>query len=433
MYRNFLHIVLFLLILTGCSGGGQSQSESNQNNPVIVTFWHAMSGPLGQVLEKLITEFNQANPDIKIEPVSMGSYPPLNQKLMAAVAAGQPPVMAQAYESWTMQFATGGQLTPMSQFIEGPNGFDKAMFDDLLPVFVEGNTFNGKMWSFPFNKSVRALYYNKTMFRELGLEKPPQTWEEYLSFSEKLTRDTDGDGKSDIYGTASQINAWFFENLLIQNDGHLLNPEGTGVSFHLQPGIEAMDFMAKLIGHNSKVGYLTAGYEYQNDFLASKLGMMEGSTVTTTFIAGKYDFELGIAPIPAHKKKACVISGTNIVIFSKVTQQQQDAAWRFIKWFTSTPITARWAAEAGYVPVRRSAFETETLKTLFEKTPDLRAVFEQLDYAHYEPTSPAWFSGRKYLEENAIQAVLKGLEDSKTALEKAAADTEAELKRFATQ
>ncbi len=433
-----LHLIFLtiLILIFGCSGndkpGKTAKNEQAKPEVTEVTFWHAMGGPLGKVLDKLIAEFNQATADIHINAVGMGRYYALNQKMMAAIAAGQPPTMAQAFEAWTIQFQESEALVPMSHFIEGSNGLDQASFDDLLPVFVEGNTWQGQMWSFPFNKSVRALYYNKDMFREVGLnpEKPPSNWEEYYSFAEKLSRDIDGDGDTDVFGTASQISAWMFENLLLQNEGRLLNEEKTDVMYNSQEGIEALEFLVKLLGRDSKVGHITNGFEYQNEFLADNVGMIEGSTVTSAYIAGKHEFELGIAPIPSHKKKACIVSGTNIIIFSKAEKSQQNAAWRFIKWFTSPEITARWAAGTGYVPVRQSAFETETIRQYFEKNPGLKEVFDQLNYAYYEPVSSAWYAGRKYLEENAIQAALKGIENPKKALDKAAQDTKEELTRL---
>jgi len=58
---------------------------------VEVIFWHAMGGPLGDMLEDtLIAEFNLLHPDIRVVPVNMGNYNALSQKIMASVMAGSP-------------------------------------------------------------------------------------------------------------------------------------------------------------------------------------------------------------------------------------------------------------------------------------------------------------------------------------------------------
>jgi multiple sugar transport system substrate-binding protein len=395
-----------------------------------ITFWHAMGGPLGRVLEGLVTEFNATHPNIKVVSVSMGTYNALSQKIMAAVAAGKPPVIAQAYENWTVELIISKSIVPIQKFLDGPTGLSPESYADILPVFIENNKWDNVIWSFPFNKSVRALYYNKQLFAESGLdpEKPPATWDEYIGFARKITRDTNGDGRPDIWGTAGQINAWTFGNLLIEDGGRFIDPKTDLVAFNGPEGVAALKFMKRLLADS--VGFVAAGFEYQNDFLAGKVGMIEGSTVSVAFMAGKYKFPLGIAPVPAGKVKGMTIAGTNVVIFAKASEREQEAAWEFIKWFTDTEQTAKWAAGTYYVPVRRSAFDTDVLKAQFEAYPGLRETFSQLDYASFEPKIAGWYAGRRYLDERAIEVVLKGNEDPAKALDQAAARANAEIHRL---
>jgi multiple sugar transport system substrate-binding protein len=404
--------------------------DADDGGVVKVAFWHGMGGPLGRVLNSLIDEFNETHPGIEIVSISMGQYTALSQKIMAAVAAGKPPVMAQAYENWTVELIMSESIIPIERFVRGPNGLSEESFSDILPVFIRNNQWDGVIWSFPFNKSVRTIFYNKDLFERSGLdpEVPPETWDDYLGFARMITKDDDRDGYPEIWGTAGQVNVWMFGNLLLQNGGSFLDASGQKVGFNGPEGVEALGFMKKLLADS--VGFIAAGYEYQNDFLADKVGIIEGSTVSLAFIRGKYDFELGIAPLPAGKQKGVTIAGTNVVIFSKATEREQEAAWTFIKWFTETEQTARWAAGTGYAPVRRSAFETEILKEEFEEFPGLRNAFGQLEYASFEPQIAGWYAGRRYLGERAIEAVLRGDADIKTALDKAAAKGNAEIGRL---
>jgi multiple sugar transport system substrate-binding protein len=417
-------LVSCLLLLATCSRG------THDSGVVKVTFWHGMGGPLGRVLTSLIDEFNATHPDIEIVSVSMGQYTALSQKIMAAVAAGKPPVMAQAYENWTVELIISGSIVPIEDFIKGPSGLSEESLADILPVFIKNNQWDDVIWSFPFNKSVRALFYNKDLFERSGLDRdtPPRTWEEYLGFARQITRDEDGDGVPEIWGTAGQVNVWMFGNLLLQNGGRFLDPETQEVVFNSREGVEALAFMKELLADG--VGFIAAGYEYQNDFLAGKVGMIEGSTVSLAFIQGKYDFELGVAPLPAGKTRGVTIAGTNVVIFREATRREQEAAWEFIKWFTDTEQTARWAAGTFYAPVRRSAFESDTLSARFEAYPGLRDAFDQLDYASFEPKIAGWYAGRRYLAERAIEAVLRGNADIGEALDKAAAKGNAEIRRL---
>ncbi|MEN8209251.1 MAG: extracellular solute-binding protein, partial [Candidatus Fermentibacteria bacterium] len=78
-----------------------------------------MGGPLGEYLEDtLITEFNATHPEIEVIPVSMGNYRALCQKILASVMAGDTPVVAQAYETWTSQLIRGNTLVPLDSLME---------------------------------------------------------------------------------------------------------------------------------------------------------------------------------------------------------------------------------------------------------------------------------------------------------------------------
>jgi multiple sugar transport system substrate-binding protein len=423
--RALLVAAVLVVALTACCSRGVKEG-----GPVEVTFWHAMGGPLGRVLESQVAEFNASQSDVRIKSVSMGNYNALSQKIMAAVAAGKPPVMAQAYENWTVELIISKSIVPIQQFVDGPTGLSPESMADILPVFVENNKWGNAIWSFPFNKSVRALYYNKQLFAEAGLdpERPPATWEEYYEAARRITRDTNGDGRPDIWGTAGQINAWTFGNMLLQNGGRFLDPETDIVAFDGPEGVGALKFMKRLLADS--VGFVASGFDYQNDFQAGKVGMMEGSTVSIAFMEGKYAFTLGIAPIPSGKMKGMTIAGTNVVIFAESSREEQLGAWEFIKWFTDTEQTAKWAAGTFYVPVRRSALATEVLEEKFRAYPGLRETFAQLDYASFEPKIAGWYAGRRYLDERAIEAVLKGDQEAGPALEKAAEAANAEIRRL---
>ena len=48
--------------------------------------------------------------------------------------------------------------------------------------------------------------------------------------------------------------------------------------------------------------------------------MIEGSTVSLSFMEGKYTFNMAVAPLPEQKEKGCFVAGTNVVIFSEATR-----------------------------------------------------------------------------------------------------------------
>ncbi len=415
---------LLALGLVSCGGGGDGDAGRGAAGPL--RFWHAMGGPLGRSLERLVADYDTgaAHP---VENVSMGQYEALSQKIMAAVAAGGPPDLAQCYEAWTANLVANGSIIPFDGFLEDSAG--RALREDLVDVFASASEQGGKLWSFPFNKSVRCLYYNKDHFRDAGLdpERPPRTWAEYREYARRLTVDADGDGAPERFGFASQITASMFENLLVQNDGSLLDPDGTRVAFASPEGVEALEFMADLLVRDG-TSLVSSGFEYQNEFLAGKVAMIEGSSVTLAFLEGKYSFPLGVAALPAGKKDTQLVAGTDVVIFA-TTPERERAAFEFVRWFTDTAQTARWAAETGYLPVRRSAMEHPVLGARMDAVPGLREALGQLARATPQPKAPGWYAGRTILEREAIEPVLRGTLQPAEALRAAAEKANAEMAR----
>ncbi len=420
-----LLIVFASFSLTGC--GKQEQTGGRTK----VSFWYGFGGPLGESLEGMIADFNAAYPDIEVSGVSMGQYAALSQKIMAAIAAGTPPTLAQVYENWTANFIEAGAIVPLEKFIQGPNGLNQKDMEDIYPVFLEGGKFRGQLWTFPFNKGLPALYYNKEKFRRAGLdpEQPPQTWERFRSMAQELTIDEDGDGRPEQWGTSFSIPTAFamFQQILLQDGGEIMSSDGSRFLFNSPAGVNALQFLVDLV-EADRVAYIAPGaYEHQTDFVSQKAAMIQGYIVSRKYMEPQLTFEPGLAPVPGGKQQAVLVTGTNLAIFSKATEAQQQAAWTFVKWLADVEQQARWAVETSYVPIRRSALESSALRAEFEEVPGLEAVMRQMDYAHAQPKSAEWFAGRRQLEEEAIETTMRGKMDAKKALDAVAQELNRQL------
>ncbi|MCD4652065.1 MAG: ABC transporter substrate-binding protein [Candidatus Cloacimonetes bacterium] len=423
MKFQILALVVAMALLLSCS------SQQPKNEKVEVLFWHAMGGPLGEALTLLVDEFNATNDSIFVSSVNMGNYSALSTKVMASIQTRETPDVAQAFESWTANLIDGNVIVPVQDFIDADPAYRDSLYKDMFPVMIKGNIFGGKLWSFAFNKSVRVLYYNKDLLfiNNLDPNKPPVTWAEFLDYCRKLTVDKDGDGTPEVYGTTFPVSAWQFENLLLQAGGEIMAEDNKTPLFNGKPGIEALEFLKTQLDEN--LAYLSTGYDGQNDFLAGKLAMIEGSSVSMAYMKKqKIDFFMGISGIPVYKTKRNIISGTNVVIFKKKDPRIEKAAWEFVKWFTDSSQTARWSEMTYYMPVRRSAFNEPGLKKRLNCNPEIRTVYEQLEYSTFEPPISEWYAARKYLEEHVIEKVLRNKLSAKEALDKAAGKIARDLK-----
>lgn len=422
-----------LLIAIACG-----TQEQRSGEVVHVLFWHAMGGPLGEFLEdSLIAEFNSEHPDIEVIPVSMGNYRALCQKILASVMAGDTPVIAQAYETWTSQLIRGNALVPLDSLMDlDEPEITSRWSNDFFPVFRSNNTYSGRIYSFPFNKSVQSIYYNVELLDSLGLE-PPGNWEEYRSLLMAITFDGNGDGDLlddvDRWGTAFNPSVGMFENLLLQAGGSLLSRDSSRTAFASPEGIEALQFLIDLI-HTDRTARLASGYTHQNDFAEGTVGIVQGSTVSLAFMeetwrrrseSGQPVFTMGLAPLPAYRERAVIIAGTNVILF-RSDPPEIEAGWVFIKWFTQPRQQARWSAATGYIPATRSSLAEPEILARFEEYPGLEEVMLQIEYAQFEPQQTFWYDGRLFLSE-AVEIALYGRMSAEEALARAATLADAEL------
>lgn len=399
--KNLFIAVIIIMSLLSLSCG---KVETSPNRTTLL-FWHSMGGPLGSSLNNLIQEFNDSQKEIKVEAVSVGNYTALTQKLTASIQAGNQPDLAQLYENSTVDYIKSGVLVPVEDFIQDDPQLLEDIRNDFYPVFISSNTYDGKIWTFPFNKSVRVLYYNKDMFLRFGFDsgKTPETWSEFIEYSKVISAERDENGNPKIYVTNINSSATQLVNLILQAGGEIF--DGKEAKFNSAEGIEALKYLRHLVV-DTKVAYLAEGYEGQNDFLASEVAMYEGSSVSMAFMASenKLKFNVGIAPIPSFRTKKNVISGTNIAIF-KSNPKKEEAAWQFIKWLTDKEQTAKWSYDTYYMPLRMSALDVSPLKERLANDKNLYAVYEQLNDADTEPTISEWRKARTDIEKFVLEPV----------------------------
>lgn len=373
-----------------------------------VTFWHGLGGPLGDALNEMVKEFNKTHPDIEVTVNQVSTYEALSQKLMASIQANKQPDIAQVFESWTSKFIEAKVIVPMDEFIAADKDFTDKKLTDFYPVFVASNTFDGKLWSFPFNKSVRMIFYNKDAFVRANLDpnKPPKTWDEFRAYCKTFTKDQNGDKQPDTYGTNYAPNAWQMINLLYEAGGEVIDANGK-VVLNQKPGVEALTYLTDLINKDKTV-YLVTGYAGQNDFLAGKVTMYEGSSVSITHMKQQtINFNMGYAPLPTYKSNKSAISGSNVVIFKNADKKREQAAWEFIKWFSDTEQTAKWSSLTNYMPIRKSAMQTAVMTEMLATYPQYNDVYAQLEAATTEPQIPEWFDARPELEKACEFALMK--------------------------
>ncbi len=170
-------LLTFILVLSACSsesGGNSGDSEASDSVTLTIGSWRTEDKASYQ---KVIDKFNEENPDINVEfkPSKNTEY---NTILNTALQSGEGPdiIHLRPYTPG-IELADAGYLEPLDDL----EGLDQYSEDTLAAS--KGS--DGKQYGVPLNISTTQMFYNKKIFKDLGLEEP-KTWDEFISLSKKI-------------------------------------------------------------------------------------------------------------------------------------------------------------------------------------------------------------------------------------------------------
>ena len=376
-----------------------------------VTFWHAMSKTHSPYLENITKKFNASHPDIEVVLIYQGSYGDLSKKILGAVGAGKPPVMAQVYENWTTKLINAGAIEPAQKYIGSI--FTKEDISDIVPGFVDSNTWNKTLYTLPFNKSIYVLFVNQEL-----VPKVPTNWDELLAAAKAATKDTNKDGTPDVYGFGIRPTIDTFSMFLYQAGGQYLTADEKKAVFNNEAGQKALQFLYDMV-YKHKCARLDTGY-FDGPFGEGKVAMYQDTSAGipyTTKSAGD-KFKWTVAPLVRGVKAAAPFAGTNVAVFSKASDAEKKAAFEYIKYLINTDNTTYWAVNSGYLPVRLSAQKTQAWKSFTLLDTKNMAAYKQLKNGVYEPAPEGWTEIRTVVD-NYIKEALMNKMTIKAALDKA--------------
>jgi len=414
-------LALGLAACGGSSGGGGAPTATSQlpalDHHVTVNFWHAMAGGSQKpTLEQITNAFNSSQSNVTVQLQVYPDYGTLLQKTLAALAAGNPPDMAQCYENWTAKYNQSKAVADLTPYINAKDGLGPQELKDYWPSMLNDAKLNGTYYMFPFNKSDSVLYYNAEMFKAAGIDHPPATWDEFAADAKKLTVPGQRWG-TDFSLAGGYENLW--EAMTYEFGGSLLNKDQTKSVFNSTPGQQAIQVYADLV----KAGYAhrVQGFEDEDDLGSQHIGMMVNTIAGYSFVdrsvGGK--FTLKTAPIPAGPKGQFVeMFGTNACVFTKAAKDVQQGAFQYIKYFTNAQNTALWSQKTGYMPVRQSAYK-DMQTSFYTQNPNLKVAVDQLPRAIFAPQVPVWDQAQNTIL-TELGNIVDGKESAKDGLNTAA-------------
>ena len=386
----------------------------------------AVGGPLTEVMDGLINDFNKANPEIKVKAIYSGNYDETRVRALSAIKAGQPAQLSVLATIDTFDLIDQNLIEPFDKVATSAE--DKAWLQSFYPGLMANGNIGGHVWGIPFQRSTIVMYYNKDMFRAAGLnpDAPPKTWKEMLAAATKLTT-------KDRYGLmvpSTGYSYWMFQAFATQNGATLMNKEGTQVYFNTPAAVEALEFWRSLATthHVSPAGAIEWG-TLRQAFVQGQTAMMWHTTGNLSAVKKEAKFDFGVAMLPANKQPGSPVGGGNFYMFKGATPAQQSAAVSFIRWMTAPERAAQWSIATGYVGTSAAAYDTPTLRNYGKTFPQALVARDQLAVAVPEFATEQSARVREAFS-NALQAALTGSKTSKQALDEAQATADRLLKPY---
>ncbi len=396
-------ISLIALVLVSCSGS----KEFKPIDAGKVLFWDRQTTETGDLLRAIIADFNTSHPGMPLEAQYSGGYSEINRKVSASIQARTLPAMAVGYQSMTVEYVLAGAVTELDTFISDPAiGLSSADLADFFPAFIETNRypdFGGKMYSFPFCKSVLMMYFNKRVLQEAGISAPPATWAEFLEQCRQIKAKT---GK---FAYAANIDASTIDGMIFSMGSDVV--DGRTTLFDSPAALEVFELLETLAKEQLAYHIPPESYDDRDAFAQDRIAFVFRSSSHRAYVDRLMENardRWGMARIPQKDpaNPRTVLYGPNISIF-KVPEEQQRRAWEFVRYFTSRDVTVRWALGTGYLPVRKSAAEHPDMKAFWDEWEYNRAAFDCLPFAISEPNLGGWQEVRDLIEK-AETAVFTG-------------------------
>jgi multiple sugar transport system substrate-binding protein len=179
--------------------------------------------------DRVLAGFESAHPGITVQQQSAGTgQAEYRERVLTSMAAGRPPDVFLLDNIDVPAFVDRGVLLDLAPYL-ARLGIDPAGYDPtVLDIFRRG----AAIYALPKGYSPMMIVYNKDLFDRAGIPYPTDdwTWDDFLRIAKALTRDTDGDGQPDQWGTAYDRRDFLWIPWIWSGGGDVLCADGMRAS-----------------------------------------------------------------------------------------------------------------------------------------------------------------------------------------------------------
>lgn len=274
-----LPVVLTLSLLVGC----RMQPDVNR-----IIIWHQMRVDERLILEDQMRRYMEAHPGTRVEAIYKETEE-LRSGFIIAAIAGQGPDLVYGPSDQVGPFQVMGIIKPLDSLFS-PEWLIR--FEPKGLTYYAGNLYQiaDKLGNH------LTLVYNKAFISD-----PPETDGEFVSLARSLTTDTDGDGKTDVYGLVWNYTEPFFFIPFMSGFGGWVMDDAGNPTLNNQGVIDGLEFI-KDLRDKYKVIPAEADYDIADAlFKDGKAAMIiNGDWSWSGYL--KAGIDIGVAPLPRIEK-----------------------------------------------------------------------------------------------------------------------------------
>jgi multiple sugar transport system substrate-binding protein len=326
---------LAIALVGGCGGGAVPKtSPSARGVQLVYQDWRTEWFP--PMAQEELAKFQAQHPNLSVfytpDPENLVDQMPLDMQ------AGNAADVFQGCCGFFPAWAQKGYVLDLSRFVKAD--YDKLLVADWDPAqykaFFDAE---GHQFGVPKYQGTLVLYYNKDIFDRYKVAYPDASWthDDYLAAMKKLTRDTNGDGRTDIWGSMIDI-GW--DRLQVHiNDwgGHIVDPKDTTKCDIDSPeALAALDWVRARMWDDKVMATATDvnNVGTRAAFSEGKLAMVEDGSWALKDILENSHFPIGVAPMPAGPVRRVTLSTTDgFGIYSRTLHPRE--AWELVKFLVS--------------------------------------------------------------------------------------------------
>ncbi|MFC6081776.1 ABC transporter substrate-binding protein [Sphaerisporangium aureirubrum] len=367
---------MLLAAAVACGGGDGGGDAGGSAAPKTLTYWASNQGTSldndKQVLQPELDKFEkQTGVKVNLEVVPWAD---LLNRILAATTSGKGPDVLNIGNTWSASLQATGAFVPFDDTLLGQlGGKDRFLGPSLAATGAPGKP----PTAVPIYGMTYGLYYNKKMFAEAGIDKPPATWDELIAAGKKLTKG--GKWGLAVEGASVSENAHHAFIFGQQHGAELFGADGKPQFDTPQEAAAIKQYLDLMAVHkivNPSNAEYSNGTEAVQDFVNRKAAMLMWQSAAASLRAGGMtEDEYGLAPIPlpdpaqGGKQVNGMVAGINLAIFNFT--KNKDAAVQFAKFMTSPDEQKVLNKAYGSLPVVQDAyddpaFQTPTIKTFQE-------------------------------------------------------------------